>query len=242
VLFTALAIVPWTVRNAIALDRLVPISTGGGKALFIGTYLDADGNGPKLRELLLSQRPALRDRLAEDGPLDDPTRYILERVLGDLAAERYPRLSTDEALGRMGRQNLESDITEHPARFSWLLTTKAFKTWTDAASASMRRWPWRALQFGVLILALVGLAALIARRRFEALAIGIVLLYVTAIGALLIASPRRELVALPLLAALAGVGATACRGSLASLSSSASRSTATSDRAGWFSGRRRADS
>jgi Dolichyl-phosphate-mannose-protein mannosyltransferase len=36
-------IVPWTVRNVVVLDRVVPISTGGGKALYVGTYLPADG-------------------------------------------------------------------------------------------------------------------------------------------------------------------------------------------------------
>lgn len=216
VLATALTIAPWTVRNAVVLDRFVPISTGGGKALFIGTYLDADGDGPKLRELLLDRHPALRDRFAADGPVNDPDRLILERVLARVAAERYPELSTDAALGRLGRQNLESDITDHPVEFAGLLGAKAFDTWTDAARDSMQRLPWRALQLAILVFALAGLATLAVRRRFEALAIGLVLVYMTAIGALLIASPRRELVVLPVLAALAGAGATACRDSLAS--------------------------
>jgi 4-amino-4-deoxy-L-arabinose transferase-like glycosyltransferase len=209
-----LTIAPWVVRNQVVIDRST-ISTGGGKALFIGTYLEADGDGPKLRELLLSQRPVLRARLASEGPLDDPDRYILERVLNEVASESYPNLSTDEALGRLGRQNLESNVANHPIRFTEMLTTKAFNTWTDTARASMQKPPWRALQLGVLAFALGGLVVLAARRRFEAAAAGVVLLYVTAIGALLIASPRRELVVLPLLAALAGVGATACRDSLA---------------------------
>ena len=186
---TVLVIAPWAVRNAIVLDRFVPISTGGGKVLFIGTYLDADGDGPKLRELLLSQRPALRDRLAEDGPLNDPNRYILERLLAEIAAERYPSLSTDEALGRLGRQNLENNIADHPAQFAWMLTTKAFDTWTDTARASMQRLPWRALQLGILVFALAGFATLVARRRFEALALAAILLYMTAIGACLLPLP-----------------------------------------------------
>ena len=45
------------------------------------------------------------------------------------------------------------------------------------------------------------------RRRWEALLIGVVFLAITAISALLVASPRRVLVMLPLLAALAGSGA-----------------------------------
>jgi 4-amino-4-deoxy-L-arabinose transferase-like glycosyltransferase len=203
---TCLVLAPWTIRNAIALDRVVPISTGGGKALFIGTYLDADGDGPKLRELLLAQRPALREQLSQGGPVDDPGRLVLERVLNRVAAERYPGLETDAALGRLGRENLENGITEEPLRFAGLLTDKAYETWTDTPREVMERQPWRALQLGILAFALLGLGALALRRRFEAVAYGLVVAYMTAVGALLIASPRRELVMLPLLAALAGVG------------------------------------
>jgi len=212
---TALVLAPWTIRNAIVLDRAVPVSTGGGKALFIGTYLDADGDGPKLRELLLSERPALRERLSRGGPVDDPSRYVLEHVLARVAAERYPELETDAALGRMGRKNLEDDIAEEPVAFAGMLIDKAYESWTDSARAVMEREPWRALQLGVILLALLDLAVLAVRRRFEAAILGLVLAYMTAVGALLIASPRRELVVLPVLAALAGAGATACADSLA---------------------------
>ena len=49
------------------------------------------------------------------------------------------------------------------------------------------------------------------QRRWEALLLGAILLAVTAIGALLVASPRRVLVMMPLVAALAGVGELAAR-------------------------------
>lgn len=203
---TVVVLAPWTIRNAIVLDRAVPVSTGGGKALFIGTYLDADGDGPKLRELLLSQRPALRERLSRGGPVDDPSRLVLERVLSRVAAARYPGLETDAALARMGRENLEDDIAREPVRFAGLLVDKGYETWTDAPREAMEREPWRALQLGIVVLALLGLAALALRGRFEAVILGLVLAYMTAVGALLIASPRRELVVLPVLAALAGAG------------------------------------
>jgi 4-amino-4-deoxy-L-arabinose transferase-like glycosyltransferase len=204
---TALVLAPWTIRNAIVLDRAaVPVSTGGGKALFIGTYLEADGDGPKLRELLLSERPALRKQLSRGGPVDDPNRFVLERVLSRVAAERYPGLETDAALGRMGRKNLEDDITQEPIAFTGILVDKAYESWTDSARAVMEREPWRALQLGMILLSLLGLAVLALRRRFEAVILGLVLAYMTAVGALLIASPRRELVVLPVLAALAGAG------------------------------------
>jgi hypothetical protein len=80
----------------------------------------------------------------------------------------------------------------------------------------MLKEPWRALQLALAILSLAGLAILAIRRRvLEALASGLTLAYMTAIGALLIASPRRELVVLPLLCALAGAAVAATRDSLA---------------------------
>jgi 4-amino-4-deoxy-L-arabinose transferase-like glycosyltransferase len=203
-LATVLVLAPWAVRNAVVLDRFVPISTGGGKALFIGTYLDADGDAVKLRELLLDRRPALKRRLAAQGPIDDPDRLVLERVLDRVAAEAHPGLDTDEALGRLGRRHLEDDVTEEPLRFAGMLASKSYDTWTEAARSVMLRQPWRTVQLALVILSLAGLAILAFRRRFDALVAGVVLLYMTAVGALLIASPRRELVVLPLLAALAG--------------------------------------
>jgi hypothetical protein len=166
--------------------------------------------------VLLKERPQLRARLLRGGPLDDPHRYVLERVLNRVAAERYPGLDPDAALGRLGRADLEHDLTESPGRFTAMLIEKTYETWTDSARTVMAAEPWRALQLAILILALFGLLILSWRdRRFEALACGILVLYMTALGALLIASPRRELVVLPLLAALAGVAIAQCRDSLA---------------------------
>jgi 4-amino-4-deoxy-L-arabinose transferase-like glycosyltransferase len=215
-LATVVVLAPWTIHNAVSLGRFVPVSTGGGKALFIGTYLDADGDPVKLRDLLLSERPALRARLAAAGPLDDPERFVLERVLARVAAERHPDLETDAALGRLGRENLEDDITDEPVRFAGMLASKSYETWTDAARSVMLKEPWRALQLAIVLLSLAGLLVLALRRRiFEALIASLTLLYMTAIGALLIASPRRELVVLPLLVALAGAAVAAGRDSLA---------------------------
>ncbi len=206
-LATALVLAPWTVRNAVELDRFVPISTGGGKALFIGTNLEAGGDSVELREDLLAERPALRARLSAEGPVDDPDRMVLERVLERVAAESYPDLETDAALGRLGRQNLEDGVTEEPLRFAGMMATKSHETWTDAARGVMLDQPWRTLQLAIVVLALAGVAILAWRRRFEGLVTGLVLLYMTAIAALLISSPRRELVVLPLLTALAATSA-----------------------------------
>jgi hypothetical protein len=72
----------------------------------------------------------------------------------------------------------------------------------------MREPGWQALHWALLAFGLLGLGLLAAQRRWEALLIGVVLVSVTATAALLVASPRRVLVTIPLVAALAGVGIT----------------------------------
>ena len=88
-------IVPWAVRNQVALDRTVPISTGGGKALYVGTFLPADGEYQRVKAILV-RRYLHRDL--------DPHSQALEEVdptpLFDRVAARYPDLPRDSALGR----------------------------------------------------------------------------------------------------------------------------------------------
>jgi Dolichyl-phosphate-mannose-protein mannosyltransferase len=202
----ALVLAPWVVRNMVVLDRFVPVSTGGGKALYIGTNLDADGDGVKLRDVLLDQRPLLRERLERTGPLDDPNRLVLERVLARVAADEDPGADTDVALWRLGRENLGDDLAQHPGEFASMLASKAYRMWTEPARGVMAKGPWPALHLGLPIAAALALLVLLARRRVEGLVLSLILLYATGVGALLIASPRRELVVLPLVSALAGAG------------------------------------
>jgi len=71
----------------------------------------------------------------------------------------------------------------------------------------MRTPVWEALHWVLLGLGMFGLALLAYLRRWEALLIGAVFLAVTLVSALLVASPRRVLVLIPLLAACAGTAA-----------------------------------
>ena len=68
---TAVILAPWTMRNAVALDRFVPVSTGGGKALCIGTYLHADGDARKAAGT--AARAASPASRFEGGAVDEPT-------------------------------------------------------------------------------------------------------------------------------------------------------------------------
>jgi hypothetical protein len=194
----ALVIAPWTVRNAVVLDRPVPISTGGGQVLFAGTYLPSDGDPEKVGAEVVARHPGLF------AP-EDVRRLRLEQILARLAASRYPGLETDQALARMGREQLWDGVSEEPVELAGFVAAKVWRVWSQGPRDVMREPPWRALHLLLVALALLGLALLAWRRRWEALAIGTVFLSITALSAVLVASPRRILVLVPLLAPLAGL-------------------------------------
>ncbi len=215
-----IVVLPWTVRNVVALDRLVPISTGGGQVLFSGTYLPSGGDPQKVGEALLERHPGLVGRLAtnylppraarqplalkRDAVL---ARVRLEQILAAFAAQRHPGVEADAALSQMGREQLWSDLSEQPLQYAGFLATKVAEIWSHGPREVMRRTVWEALHWALVAFGLVGLITLAARRRWEALLLTTIFLAMTAISALLVASPRRVLVMIPLVAALAGVGA-----------------------------------
>ncbi len=192
-----LVVAPWTVRNAIALDRFVPISTGGGQVLFAGSYLPSDGDPEKVGEEVLERHPGLRRELPRDPRL--------EQILAALAAERYPGMETDGALARMGRERVGDTLRYEPLQYAGFLVAKVWRVWAYGPRDVMRGPVWAVLHWLLVGLGLAGLVLLVRRWRWEALLLGVVLLAVTASGALLVASPRRALVTVPLLAPLAGV-------------------------------------
>jgi hypothetical protein len=209
----ALVVAPWTIRNAIALDRFVPVSTGGGQVLFAGTYLPSDGNPEKVGAEVVERHPELF------GP-DAVKRLRLEQILAALAAQRYPGVESDKALARMGREQLWDDITEEPVEYAGFVAAKVGRIWSHGPREVMHKPAWEALHWVLILFGLLGLVVLAydrdalyrygtanaSRSRWEALLLATIFISITAISALLVASPRRVLVMLPLVAALAGVG------------------------------------
>jgi len=192
-------IAPWTIRNAIALDRFVPISTGGGQVLFAGTYLPSDGDPEKVGAEVVAENPQLFAS-------QDAQRLRLEQILARLAHARYPETETDKALSKMGKEQLWDDISEEPLEYAGFVATKVGRIWSHGPRDVMREPVWEVLHWALVTLGLLGLAILAWQRRWEALLFGTILLAITAISALLVASPRRALVLVPLLAALTSVG------------------------------------
>jgi Dolichyl-phosphate-mannose-protein mannosyltransferase len=206
----AIVVAPWTVRNAVALDRFVPVSTGGGQVLFSGSYLPSGGDPERVGEEVLERNPGLERRLAAERSIavaDVLDRVRLEQILAALAAQRYPGTETDAVLARMGRERLWDDVSERPVEYAGFVAAKVWRIWSHGPRDVMREPIWTALHLLLITLGLLGLVVLARQRRWEALLIGVVLLSVTATGALLVASPRRVLVTIPLVATLAGAGA-----------------------------------
>ncbi len=204
----ALVVVPWTVRNEVALGRFVPISTGGGQVLFAGSYMPSGGDPERVGAEVLERHPELRREL--------PPSPRLEQILAALARQRYPGLESDAALARMGRERLWDDVSERPVEYAGFVASKLWLIWGHGPRNVMREPVWEVLHWLLVALGLLGLGVLAWQRRWEALLLGVVLVAVTATGALLVASPRRALVTIPVVAALAGVATTwvvrACTG------------------------------
>jgi 4-amino-4-deoxy-L-arabinose transferase-like glycosyltransferase len=195
-----LVVAPWTLRNAVALDRFVPISTGGGQVLFAGSYIPSGGDPEKVGEEVVERHPGIFSP-------HDLQRLRLEQILAKLAAQRYPGVPTDRALARMGRERLWEDVSRHPLEYAGFLGAKLGLIWLHGARDVMRQPAWEALHWALLAFGLLGLGVFAWRRRWEALLLAVVFVSATAVGELLVATPRRALVTIPLLAALAGAGA-----------------------------------
>ena len=146
-----MVVAPWTVRNAIALDRFVPVSTGGGQVLFAGTYLPSDGDPEKVGAEVVERHPGAVRAAA-------PSRRLrLEQILARLAAQRYPGMETDKALARMGREQLWDDISEEPLEYAGFVATKVGRIWSHGPRDVMREPGWELLHWALVAFGLLGL-------------------------------------------------------------------------------------
>ena len=101
---------PGRSATSIVLDRVVPISTGGGKALYVGTYLPADGEYQRVKAIL-AERYLGRDLDPASEALDaDRPDPLFDRV----AAAAIPDLTRDEASARPARRTSPSTSAKTP--------------------------------------------------------------------------------------------------------------------------------
>ena len=207
-----LPIVPWAVRNQVVLHRTVPISTGGGKALYIGTFLPADGEYQRVKAIL-AKRYLHREY--------DPHSRALEEVnpvpLFNRVADRYSNLPRDSALGKIGKQNFSHYFGEDPVEYLAMTVRKTWRMWSAGIGEAMESTAGRIVQTLIVVLAIAGLIALAWRRWWwELVAMATPIALVTAVGAISLAAPRRNEVLMTLIFPLAA--AALSRGTAALLS------------------------
>ena len=193
----AVTIAPWTVIASSDVGRFVPVSTGGGKALFIGTYLPGDG----LHE---RSKAHLYHRFRGIDPSPQELRQLPMNPVLDEVAKEYPQLGRDEALARVGRENLIRWATNEPRAVAQMMAGKIAHMWHGAGSPSNTP-AGSAFHYLVLVAGFAGLVLLVVRRRWEVLPILVLLVGISLIGGLLLAGTRRNLPVMPLVMALAGV-------------------------------------
>lgn len=196
-------IVPWTVHNYVQLDRIVPISTGSGKALYVGTYLPADGEYQRVKA-------DLHERFT--GETLEPDSDALDEVdpvpLFDEVAEQYPDLSRDAALGRVGRENLDRYLSGDPIGYAAMSLRKVWRMWSSGVGEAMSSTPGRIIQTVLVLAGIAGLLVLARLKRWEALVVALPILTVTAIGAATLAPPRRNEILMTLVLPLAAIAFT----------------------------------
>ena len=196
-----LPIVPWTIHNQVTLHRTVPISTGGGKALYVGTFLPADGEYQRVKARLAERYlhrslPPHSEALARI----DPTP-LFNRV-----ANRYPELPRDSSLGKIGKQNFSKFFGEDPVGYLAMTVRKVWRMWSAGLGEAMESTPGRVIQVLLALLGLAGLGVLGARRRWwELVAMATPIVLVTAVGAVTLAAPRRNEILMTLIFPLLGV-------------------------------------
>lgn len=200
-----LPILPWTIRNLVVLERLVPISTGGGKALYVGTYLPADGEYQRVKAILV-ERYEHRSLPPNSEALNkvDPTP-LFDKVAEE-ETRKHPGLSRDEALGKVGKENLSKYFGEDPGGYLAMTARKVGRMWSSGVGEAMDTTAGRAVQILLVFLGLAGFALLALRRRWwELVALATPIVLVTLVGAVSLAAPRRNEVLMTLVFPLVGL-------------------------------------
>jgi 4-amino-4-deoxy-L-arabinose transferase-like glycosyltransferase len=200
-----LPILPWAIRNYVVLDRVVPISTGGGKALYVGTYLPADGEYQRVKALL-AERYEGRDLEPGSEALDDvnPTELFDEVAKEEMAKD--PGLTRDQALGKIGKENFSKYFGEDPGGYLAMTARKVGRMWSSGVGEAMSSTPGRVIQILLVLLGLAGFVLLaLWRRWWELVVLATPIALVTLVGAVSLAAPRRNEVLMTLVFPLAGL-------------------------------------
>jgi hypothetical protein len=197
----AVVVIPWMARNHAAVGQWT-VSTGGGKALFVATFLPGDGRQVPTKRELMRRFLGAKDPITTPELKAQPMTPLLNRV-----ARKYPDLPRDKALGRIGKENLRKYLSEQPLAYLKMSAAKFWNIFNRGSSPYMRDWGWVAYHRALLALAIAGfvLLALRARTRWTALLLASPIACIAVLGTILLAVPRRQVPLIPLVCVFAGV-------------------------------------
>jgi hypothetical protein len=208
-----LPVLPWTIRNIVVLERLVPISTGGGKALYVGTYYPADGEYDRVKAILNEEQNG--ESLAPDS--EALSKVNPTPLFSHVWESTYPELPRDSALGKIGKEDFSKYFGEHPLGYAGMTARKIGRMWSSGVGAAMSSGLGKVVQIVLVLLGVAGLVLLAFRRRWlETLCLATPIVLVTVVGAASLAAPRRNEILMTLIFPLAGLALTAAASALSS--------------------------
>lgn len=199
-----LVVVPWVVYASTALDRFVPVTTGGGSALYVGTFLPGDGTTFGLKREMQDEVRERYDKFRGTHWSKLPAAAAL-----NLVAARHPDLDRDTAIQREGRHNLIRYVRDDPVAFAGMMASKAERMWVQPFTGGGRDNTGleKTLHRLIAVLAIAGLLAGLITTRHPALAF---VLLATASSTLLhtivVSQPRYALPLMPMLIAAGAAG------------------------------------
>jgi hypothetical protein len=189
---------PWTIFASNQAGHFVPLSSGGGSNLWVGTYLPGNGS-------MFGAKRALADEVRARDPALAGKKWFQIRQADVIAtvAARHPDLSTDDALRKEGMQNLRDYALGDPVSFAGMTARKVWRLWGGYTLGTYRnpRTP-----VTILHVALVAFGGLAFARTAPMWLLAGVLLYVTAINAILVSEARHNLSVMPIVVATGAAG------------------------------------
>lgn len=200
---TAVVVLPWTFQASRTAETLVPVTTGGGSALFVGTYLPGNGSTFDMKFAMLDEIIERHPSYANRHYTTIPAQVVLDDV-AKAKREKHPGLERDEALSAAARENLRTYALGQPVAFARMMLFKVGKMWTRYArgGADPTKAAWSAMHLLIVGLSAFGLLWGIVRRRDPALvSILIAIATGTAVHMLAVAHGRYNLPLMPILIA-----------------------------------------
>ena len=131
----------------------MPISTGGGKALYVGTFLPADGEYQRVKAMLARRYLTSRPRTGLGRARSGRPHPAVDRVAARLSGPAPRRL----ALGKLGKADFSRYLGEDPLGYAAMTARKVGRMWSAGIGEAMSSTAGRVIQVVLVLLALAGL-------------------------------------------------------------------------------------